>query len=432
MKQAPRHILRVLVVIFMMQLLAACSSDGSNTCYWLKCPKEDLEDPAKKTTQCLNGQELPKYDVTMDSVNNGAPFKVGVVTYLALRIKQNVLDSAQQVFEKIIADDNYKNILNGMSLLFVMFYGAAVALGIAQPSQAELVVRVAKMAFIYAMLASWDDFFNLVASFFEAIANDLTGVMTSAITGSDIAPQDVLGFIDDKVLPFLFSPKFAVTIGAVSMAGTTAGPMLAMLLISVVLAYLWSLVIGVQIFILSAIARALLYAVAPVFIIMLLFQQTKSLFDAWLKQMINFSLQPVLLVSFMAFFNGIFFNFMDGLFKEKYRVCFVPEAASGNVTKLSTWKIQYFNLVTQDNFVDVPVTQAMSVFNLFIVLILAFTMVKMNQWVVQAASQLTEGGLSFGGTMGAWQGTQQKITQGVSTNLRRAAGLAIGPGKDKK
>lgn len=426
MKHAPHHILRVLAVIFMMQLLAACSSDGSNTCYWLKCPSEDLEDPATATTKCLNGQELPKYTVRLDSVNNGAAFDVGVVTYLALKIKENVLDSAQQVFEKITGDENYKNILNGMSLLFVMFYGAAIALGLVQMSQADLVIRVVKLGFIYALLASWDDFFELAASFFEAIANDLTGVMTSAITGSDIASQDVLGFIDDKVLPFLFSPKFAVTIGAISTAGTAAGPMLAMLLLSVVLAYLWSLVIGVQIFILSAIARALLYAVAPVFIIMLLFQQTKSLFDAWLKQLINFSLQPVLLVSFMAFFNGIFFNFLDNLFKEKYRVCFVPEAASGSVTKLSTWKIEYFDLVSQDNFVEVPVTQAMSVFNLFIVLILAFTMVKMNQWVVQAASQLTEGGLSFGGTMGAWQGTQQKISQGFSTGLRRAAGLAVG------
>jgi type IV secretory pathway VirB6-like protein len=51
----------------------------------------------------------------------------------------------------------------------------------------------------------------------------------------------------------------------------------------------------------------------------MLFNQTKALFDAWIRQMISYTLQPVILSAFL----GIFIAVLSSLFKELYalKVC---------------------------------------------------------------------------------------------------------------
>ena len=409
-------ILRLVVLLCFSLALAACSGD---TCMPLKCPETNVN--------CK--QPFPKISYTPPSPSGAKEEKLGTISYIVRVIQDQVLTSSQKIFEKITEDSNYKNLVTAMMTLFVAFYGITIALGMAQPSPFELVIRVSKMAVIFFMLTSWSNFQEIVVDFFEGLTTDLTTILSSAIINSategnsanvDVSANDVFNFVDDKVIGVVLSVRFAVIVGALTTIGTVGVP-LALMLFSTILAYLWTIVVAVQIYVMAAIARALLYAVAPIFIVFLLFNQTKSLFDGWIKQLINFSLQPILLVSFLAFFNGLFFNYLDNMFKPGYFVCFSASTTTGQTFKLHTWRI------VKDSK-DVDITEAMDVFDLFIVLMLAMMMTKMNQWAVQAASQLSEGGLNFAQAGAAFGDTQRKITESFSKSARDAFNL---PGNKK-
>ena len=53
----------------------------------------------------------------------------------------------------------------------------------------------------------------------------------------------------------------------------------------------------------SQIFISILFIVGPMFIVFLLFNNTKGMFDKWLGQLIGFSLQQILLLTTLAFFN---------------------------------------------------------------------------------------------------------------------------------
>ncbi len=55
------------------------------------------------------------------------------------------------------------------------------------------------------------------------------------------------------------------------------------------------------IFILSLIALSVIITLSPLFIPMVLFQHTKGYFDGWLKELITYSLYPVMLFAFLSF-----------------------------------------------------------------------------------------------------------------------------------
>lgn len=75
----------------------------------------------------------------------------------------------------------------------------------------------------------------------------------------------------------------------------------------------------VYIFVLSLLALTLIALFAPIFVPMALFQVTKNFFDSWLKELIAYSLYPVVLFAFMALlfsvFDKLYFN--DLQFAEK-------------------------------------------------------------------------------------------------------------------
>jgi type IV secretory pathway VirB6-like protein len=410
-----KQFLTLFFICFISLFAVGCSD--TSTCYNLTCAPND--------TACK--QEMPKttYRPTGE--------KLGVISYIVTVIQDTVKGSSEKIFTKIIEDSSFKNLVTACMMLFVAIYGISIALGIAQPSPMELVIRILKMAVIYYLLTSWPNFQKLVGDFFDILTTELSTIFTTAVvssasgeTGTTVTPMDVFNFIDDKVLGTLLSVRFAVIVGAMfSISGV--GLIVGLLLFSVVLSYLWTVIMAVQIYIMAGIARALLYAISPVFIIFLLFNQTKPLFEGWIKQLINFSLQPVLLVGFMAFFNGVFFNYLDVMFKPGYKVCSERQQTEGQVVRLHSFRLERENEGPPKE--PIQITEVMDMFTLFVVIMLGTIMVKMNQWAVQAASQLSEGGITFTNTMQSNAQMANNVTKGAGNLMRDAVGLKKGSPK---
>lgn len=80
------------------------------------------------------------------------------------------------------------------------------------------------------------------------------------------------------------------------------GIVLFMALIMFVLELVFAVARAVHIYLISHIAIILLVMAAPIFVPLILFQATREYFTAWLKNLTNYILQPVLLVAFLAMF----------------------------------------------------------------------------------------------------------------------------------
>ncbi len=62
---------------------------------------------------------------------------------------------------------------------------------------------------------------------------------------------------------------------------------------------------ALHIFLVSTIAIAILILVSPLTITAILFQKTKNIFDGWLKQLLGFIIQPVILFAYLAIFIAV-------------------------------------------------------------------------------------------------------------------------------
>ena len=78
--------------------------------------------------------------------------------------------------------------------------------------------------------------------------------------------------------------------------------------IMIILTIVWA----VHLYVLAMLAFAIITLVSPIFIPMMLFQVTKPFFDGWLKELMAYTLYPVMIFAFLSLFMSVF----DGLYFE--------------------------------------------------------------------------------------------------------------------
>lgn len=104
-----------------------------------------------------------------------------------------------------------------------------------------------------------------------------------------------------------------------------AGGQILVALVCIFMAILLMMVIlwMCYVFILSIVALSVIVILSPLFIPMVLFQHTKGYFDGWLKELITYSLYPVILFAFLSFMfiacDKIYFKNLNFKLDESYK-----------------------------------------------------------------------------------------------------------------
>ena len=75
---------------------------------------------------------------------------------------------------------------------------------------------------------------------------------------------------------------------------------------------------ALHIFLVSTIAIAILILISPLTITAILFQKTKNIFDGWLKQLLGFIIQPVILFAYLAIFVAVMDYSIYGIRHDKW------------------------------------------------------------------------------------------------------------------
>lgn len=253
------------------------------------------------------------------------------------RIVMGLLNSASAaIVEATAGNPNFTNAVVAALVLYIVIYGAMVVLGFVNIALGDAVVRVAKLG-VVAMVVSSEtvmQLFHVVRCFFiegttylanavmvagvEAVGSlgvDQSRLViedfynASAAGGSDLcgasfsdadSAQGPLVILEALVTQVFSSHMMLVVLTL--MMSKVYGFILALFLIFGLFGFVMSLLGAVTIYLTSLIGQYLLLSLMPIFIVFLLFEKTKHLFDGWVNQLITYSLTPIFLFAYISLF----------------------------------------------------------------------------------------------------------------------------------
>lgn len=275
-------------------------------------------------------------------------------------INDTVQAASKEVYAALIGSPGYRGTIMAAFTLMLIFFAVSFMFGFVTLTLLQGVVRLLKIGLVF-WIATPDAFLTIpilgigtdptgsslidgifVRFFNEGgayLINAMINIATTGVVGnpgsSVTAPFSVL----DEILRIVFSSRMVVTIIATLSAGPF-GPLMAGALMWAVFSIFMATLKALQIYAISIVIKAVLLGLAPVFIPMILFDKTKPMFMGWINQLVNFTLQPILLFAFLAFFSTLVESAArDILPEDDVHVCYVKaENQASTAIDTHNWK----------------------------------------------------------------------------------------------
>ena len=175
-------------------------------------------------------------------------------------------------------------------------------MGSTQITVSDLVSRVIKIAIVLTVFsdASWR-FFN--GYLFELFTKGIDYLFSSVI-GATSQVGNLFGFVDPVIDKFTSGTFWGLL--AIQLLQISNGLIVfAILTIYSMLIYFRALLEIIINYCLAFLGMSVLISLAPFFIIFILFEQTRSLFDNWLSSLFNYMIQPTILLIFFLLIDQL-------------------------------------------------------------------------------------------------------------------------------
>jgi type IV secretion system protein VirB6 len=237
----------------------------------------------------------------------------------------------QRIFTTFLHDTNLISGIRALLVLYITVLGLGFLVGTIQLTQREAVIAIIKVSLIVVLTSqrSWEFFNTYLFSLFTDGFLSILAEIILAIDGTTwnaaeirAEPSRVFDVFDHtlrwmlsvdawaKIISLFFSGIFGAFMGIALMVG--------------VLRYVYAIIKAIIIYLMSIIVVGLLLVIAPIFLCFMLFKTTFSMFDGWIKQLISFSLQPILVFTMVALlFNVLILLFKLSLQFTVCKVCWV-------------------------------------------------------------------------------------------------------------
>jgi len=187
-----------------------------------------------------------------------------------------------------------------MFILFIALFGYKVIVS-GKFSAPDLLVNTLKIILILLVATEWDTFFLLVYDLATDLPSDIAGQLIQsassslgdpALDSAETANLGISSFYDRSIAvtqdvlegASWFDFGIYLYAGAIALVALLFSGYAAMLII------------------LAKIAVAILLAVGPIFILLLIFKNTQNLFEGWLRTLINYAIIPIFIYAVIAFF----------------------------------------------------------------------------------------------------------------------------------
>jgi type IV secretory pathway VirB6-like protein len=384
---------------------------------------------------CINtyANNTGKYDVSVkikSNTNNNISKIIGNIIEPVSKIIDGyksgdtvVVGEAERLYRSIIGNNVYKLITKLAIVMMCMFYGLGYLMGVSELSQSELMNRVIKIAIIYLFTGEtgfeWFKFiviqlfrdgvdflvFSMVSNF------DDSADLKTAISNGDYSNKALIFGGVDKVLNIFFSDPIGKKMASFLFSGFFGWAYILILYYSI-FKYIYAIATALLIFLTAKFFISILFVAGPILILFSLFKQTEDIFDKWLKYMISFSLQQVMVASTLAFFNILLYEAIKLVFN--FKICWeeiwVIKLPLLRVSLISFWTISNTpksSIVQAGGYSESAAQYVPSLFSILFIWLIASLMKKMITYLETLAAQIG-GGLSSS-TLGS--GIQQAATQ---------------------
>ncbi len=222
-------------------------------------------------------------------------------------------------YDKLTKNVTLQRIIRSALILYVTIYALTFLAGATQITAKDLLTRFIKIALVAILLRedSWK-FFNdyLFSAFIEG-----TDYIMTNVVGLSSSKSNIFGFIDpifDKYTNgrfwlLLFIQLLQIHNGLIVVAIIT--------IYSLTLYFraILEVIIG---YVIAYVGLSVMISLAPFFIILVLFEKTKSIFDNWLSTLFSYVMQPSILLIFFLLIDQVM---SEQLLKIVVRACWNPD-----------------------------------------------------------------------------------------------------------
>lgn len=258
----------------------------------------DPIDPSVCTTMSQRADDL------LNAAPPGPDEPPGVLTEIFGFIKDVTVDATENIFSTFVDNSSYRTAVGAILTLYIAIFGAMFMMGIVQATFGQVLMRLIKFGIIATLLTSGWVFFNgYVVNFFNNGTDQLIRAVMDIAAGMPpgSTPANVSPFYRiDRIASFLIHPDTIVAIMGSATSGVYSFGMTGLMLLAF-FGFVKLLVTALQTYAVSFVVRSLLLGLAPIFFVFLLFERTKGLFTGWINLLVSFSLNPILLFTFLSF-----------------------------------------------------------------------------------------------------------------------------------
>ena len=237
-------------------------------------------------------------------------FSTVVYGSLVLPLREKYNELSRTIYEKLIRNAALKNIAKGLLVLYIVIYGLAFLAGAVQITATDIVIRVLKIGVIVALFSktSWsffnDNLFHVFIGGSDYLLNTVIGVTSNV--------GNIFGFIDPIFDRYANGNVWALL--AIQLLQIQNGlAFFACLTIYSILTYFRAVLEVIINYCLAFLGIAVMISLAPFFILLMLFEQTKSMFDNWLSTLFSYMIQPTILLIFFLLIDQLMAEYITGV-----------------------------------------------------------------------------------------------------------------------
>lgn len=274
----------------------------------------------------------------------------GLISTIVNNIKAVLNGVAAVMFKGIVNDAGFLKAVTALATLYVAIYGILFTFGMVQITIHDFMIRLIKIGVIILLISPGSLAFfisspglepGILVKFFnngtDSIISMMTAIALPVGNNGGVVFSGTPFAVMDNAIAQAVSAKMAITLMAVFTTGPY-GPIIGILLLMSLGSFLKALINALWVYVMSLIMKTLLFGLAPIFIACVLFARTRHLFDGWINQLVNASLQPILLFTFFAFFVTLIKACIDQIMG--YNICWTEwaELARGGPFSGHFWR----------------------------------------------------------------------------------------------
>lgn len=251
--------------------------------------------------------------VSYASYGGGSSIFLSEVLYdtITAPVMRLTRDTARLVFGGLASDPSWQLVVRAVLTLYIIIFGLSFLIGKVQITSTELVNRLVKLAVVFAVFqpGSWTFFHNNVFSLFL----DGMSYLTYSVTGITSRVGNVFGFVD-VIFDKYFDWKIwrAIFVNLIQIHNGMI--VIAILLLDAIIFYLMAVIDVVVAYILAFMTICVLISFAPIVVLCMLFERTRGIFDNWTSMLLNYMVQPTILLIFFLILDQLMttqFNYVN-------------------------------------------------------------------------------------------------------------------------